>query len=426
MSKSKFNPLITASVMSAVCLAGVSNVSQAVVLENLVSDNLSSVQAVDTRSAMSVVPAANSLGQNRYIIQLSGAAIARFEGNAEFGVVPRKSNNKLDVDSAQAQAYLNHLETQQSELLDSLSIALGRNVEVIQTYQFAYNGLAIYLSPSEVESVEDIAGVQKVLLDRNYFLSTDAGPKLIGANNLWGVDGVLSSDIIFASGFEVVVEGNFGAGVVIGTLDTGANFDHPSFAEVGGDGFVHTNPLGAGNFLGVCDPSNTDQFIATYTCNNKTIGGYDFVNGLEPIDGFDIPGPEDENGHGSHTASTSGGNMLATAEAVGITGIQVSGVAPHATVIMFDVCFNDSAGTGLCPGVSSIASVDQAIADGLVDVINFSIGGGGSPWTDPVSEAFLNATASGIFVATSAGNAGPGPGTLGHVEPWTSSSGAST
>ncbi len=422
MSKSKFNPLISASVMSAVYLAGISTNAQAVVTDESVTDNLSHLEAIDHRTSVEAAP--NALGHKRYIIQLDAPALANFSGNSLFSAIPRKGQ-RLDVDTIEAQSYLAHLKNEQDQTLDAISNALGRNVEAVLSFQTAYNGMAVYLAPHELLTVNSTSGIRRIIPDRDYFLTTDAGPTLIGANNVWGVDGI-DNDLIFAGGFEAVVPGNFGAGVVIGTLDSGANFDHPSFAEVGGDGYVHTNPLGAGNYLGVCDSNNIDQYIDTYTCNSKLIGGYDFLAGLVPGDGVDIAGPEDENGHGSHTASTSGGNMLDDAEILGITGIQVSGVAPHANHVIFDVCYNNAQGRGACPGASSIASVDQAIADGVVDVINFSISGGNSPWNDPVSQAFLNATASGIFVAVSAGNSGPGPGTLGHVEPWTASSGAST
>ena len=59
--------------------------------------------------------------------------------------------------------------------------------------------------------------------------------------------------------------------------------------------------------------------------------------------------------------------------------------------------------------VDIVAAIDQAVRDG-VDVINYSIGttGGGDPFTDAVNLAFMNAASAGIFVATSAGNDGPG------------------
>ena len=45
----------------------------------------------------------------------------------------------------------------------------------------------------------------------------------------------------------------------------------------------------------------------------------------------------------------------------------IKGVAPHANIIGYDVC------DGGCQGYSIVASIEQAIIDG-VDVINYSIG----------------------------------------------------
>ncbi len=55
---------------------------------------------------------------------------------------------------------------------------------------------------------------------------------------------------------------------MIGVLDRGINSDHPSFADIGGDGYDHTNPLGSGNYLpgSYCDsmhPIRTIQASAT-------------------------------------------------------------------------------------------------------------------------------------------------------------------
>jgi hypothetical protein len=99
----------------------------------------------------------------------------------------------------------------------------------------------------------------------------------------------------------------------------------------------------------------------------------------------------------------------------------VSGVAPRAQVIAYKVCGDLGCFTSDLAG-----GIDQAVADG-VDVINYSIGGGAGPvGLDDL--AFLFANEAGIFVATSAGNSGPGAGTVGSpaVFPWLTSVGAST
>jgi hypothetical protein len=76
---------------------------------------------------------------------------------------------------------------------------------------------------------------------------------------------------------------------------------------------------------------------------------------------------------------------------------QISGVAPHANLISYDVCGSD----GYCSESALIAAIDQSVADG-VDVINLSIVGYGyySPWNDSVSLAAFEARDAGIFVAT--------------------------
>ncbi len=87
---------------------------------------------------------------------------------------------------------------------------------------------------------------------------------------------------------------------------------------------------------------------------------------------------------------------------------------------MYRVCLEQG-----CFNSDSVRAVNQAILDG-VDVINFSIGGGANPYTDPVDLAFLDAFNAGINVNASAGNSGPGAATAAHGGPWETTVGAST
>ena len=140
--------------------------------------------------------------------------------------------------------------------------------------------------------------------------------------------------------------------------------------------------------------------------------------GVEPGD-FDSA--RDFDGHGTHTASTSAGNADVQAVAFGEEVAEISGIAPDAHVVAYK-------GLGPQGGFTSdlAAAIDQAVVDG-VDVINYSIGGGAN-LTGPDEIAFLFAADAGVFVATSAGNSGPGPETVGSpaVAPWITAVGANT
>ena len=331
-----------------------------------------------------------STGPARYIIQLSAPPLARAMGQTQ---------------PAAASQYQRTLDAQQTAFLTTLSQEIGRSVKPIFRYTVAYNGMTVTLTGAEAAQAAGLPGVTAVIPDREETLLTDAGPAWINANAIWDGSGVPGG-----------VPGK-GEGVIIGVIDTGINMDHPSFAATGGDGYVHQNPLGAGNYKGVCDPGSS-QYDPAFTCNAKLIGAWDFADVYGESDG-----PEDNNGHGSHTASTAAGNVVtATLTApAGYTYLNdISGVAPHANLIAYDACV-----TASCPTSSLLAAVNQAVADG-VDVISYSISGGTNPYADPVEQAFLAANEAGVIVSAAAGNSGPDPGTLAHQAPWVMTVGAST
>ena len=123
----------------------------------------------------------------------------------------------------------------------------------------------------------------------------------------------------------------------------------------------------------------------------------------------------DDDGHGSHTGSTTAGNQVeATAYAAKGTEHEFSvtstikGVAPHANVIGYDVC------DGGCQGYSIVTSSSRRSSTASTSSTTRSARAPPpSPWTDLDAIGFLNARAAGIHVATSAGNDGPGAATLG-------------
>ncbi len=369
-------------------------------------------------ACMGILSSAQAAEKQIYLIQFEEPALASYSG----GIAGLRATSpaatgqrKLDVRSAASQEYLNWLKARHQQKLAAMQGKLSRAVQPVFEYNVAMNGMAVRLTPEEARQVASLKGVKRVEPDKNYQLHTDAGPLLIGADTIW-------------SGANMPGNvPNKGEGIVIGVIDTGINFDHPSFSDTPADGYDYAaaNPLGAGNFVGWCDPANPN-FNPAFVCNNKHIGAWDFADAVTA----ENDGPEDSNGHGSHTASTAAGNTIpappggffvATSGTI-LNAPSISGVAPHAHIINYDVCENS------CPGSAIVAAINQAIADG-VDIISFSISGGLSPWND-ADRVFLDAVNAGILVSASAGNTSAGTpdpvGNVNHLGPWMMTIAAST
>ena len=339
-----------------------------------------------------------------WIVRLTEPPLARYAGGVA-GLEPTHARTlgrrKLDPRSSASRAYLRFLDRRQDRIRASIEARCGRAVPVLRRFQAAVNGLAVRLSEAEAGVVRGVPGVRDVVRDTADAPDTDRGPLFIRADEIWP-GGSTGADTM-------------GEAIVIGILDTGINGTHASFADPGPvDSHTHTNPLGNGVFLGRCAlPSLHPDYYPH--CNNKLIGAYSFSADDDP---------EDEDGHGSHVASTAAGNLLSVFAPVVNTVnpslvYDISGVAPHANLVMYEVCAPDPV---FCTASARVAAVDQAILNGVVDVLNHSIDNDGAPWTTLVSEAFLDATEAGIFVAQSAGNYGPAPATVNSATaPWTAS-----
>ncbi len=284
-------------------------------------------------------------------------------------------------------------------------IAAAADGTVINRYDKVFNGGSMILPGENVDALAGRPGVTGVFLDTLQQPTTETSPQFIGAPTAWNALGG---------------QGSAGEGVVVGILDTGIWPEHPSLSDPDPLGKPYAAPPVT---PAACDFGSATPGDAPFTCNNKLIGAYKFlatyiaVNGLLPTE-FDSA--RDDNGHGTHTATTAAGNRGVAASLFGVPFGTVSGVAPRAHIIAYRVC----ADLG-CYQSDSVAAVNQAILDG-VDVINFSIGGGNNPYADAVELAFATAYDNGVFVAASAGNSGPTADTTAHRGPWVTTVAAST
>lgn len=331
-------------------------------------------------------------GAEVYIVTFSEPGALKYEGGtgglkATAKVLRSKARNKGA--NPDVRAYRDYLNGVLDDHANQMTAALNRQVQPLLRYNVLRTGMAVLLTAEEAQLVAGMPGVLEVRKDEMYELDTDAGPQWIAADTIWDGSAVPGG------------APNFGAGVVVGILDTGVNMDHPSFSATPEDGHTYVNPFGDGVFIGDCD--------GTFVCNNKLIGVWDFADPFGEADG-----PEDGDGHGSHTASTVAGNFISGPFLDGeFLAASISGVARHANVITYDVC----AGSG-CPGAATHAGAEQALLDG-VDVVNYSISGGTNPWSGADRDRdFLDLVDNGTVVSASAGNNGPTPGTVAHLGPW--------
>jgi subtilisin family serine protease len=339
-------------------------------------------------------------GVKSYIVVLQADPIVAYTGGiAGFAATQPRAGDKVRAKSPDVLKYDKFLEASHSESLKKAGIS---DKAKIHDYTFALNGYSALLTEEQVEAIKLQKDVVLVLEDQIRTKQTDSSPAFLGLTAPGGA-------------YDL---GYTGEGVVVGIIDTGIWPEHPSFVD---DGSFPAPPVALPCEFGDTAWNPND---APFTCNNKLIGAYQMLDTYRALTGIDpdeFNSARDDDGHGTHTASTTAGNAGVAASMYGLPVATISGIAPRAQVIAYK-------GLGNLGGYTSdlAASIDQAVADG-VDVINYSIGGGaGAPGADEI--AFLFAADAGVFVATSAGNSGPGASTVGNpgTFPWLTTVGAST
>jgi subtilisin family serine protease len=342
-------------------------------------------------------------------VKITEQSVAAYDGHIPglAATSPTVTGRPLDLASPEARAYLDHLNAKIDESLASLQ-ALVPEAEVLHRYDVVLGGYAVRVPVAKLDRLARVANVQAVLPDELQEIDTYRSPEFIGAPTTWEQLGGQTSA---------------GEGVVVGILDSGIWPEHPSFSDPDPQGNPYPEPpadwAGTACEFGAAGGPTDDAF----DCNNKLIGADRFMATYETfvgLEAYEYRSARDDDGHGTHTASTAAGNAGAPAAAGVLDFGTFSGVAPRAHIAAYKVC-----GELGCYGTDSAAAIQQAILDG-VDVLNFSISGGANPYGDVVSLAFLDAYTAGVFVAASAGNTGPGANTVNHRAGWITTVAAST
>ncbi|KDP28707.1 hypothetical protein JCGZ_14478 [Jatropha curcas] len=264
--------------------------------------------------------------------------------------------------------------------------------QLLYVYETVMSGFSAKLSKEQVKALSKTNGFISAIPDEMLTLHTTHSPQFLGLENgkgLWSPPS-LASDVI------------------IGVLDTGIWPEHVSFQDTG----LSAVPS---KWKGICE---TGTKFSSSNCNRKIIGARAFFKGYESVVGrinetVDYRSPRDSQGHGTHTASTAGGNLIYNASFFGLANGAAAGMKYTARIAVYKVCWPLG-----CTNTDLLAAIDQAVNDG-VDVLSLSLGGTAKPfYADNVAIASFGATQNGVFVSCSAGNSGPSRSTVDNTAPW--------
>lgn len=155
----------------------------------------------------------------------------------------------------------------------------------------------------------------------------------------------------------------------------------------------------------------------------KIIGARFYLKGFEaengPLESFNafplFRSARDSEGHGTHTASTIAGSVVANVSLFGMARGTARGGAPSARLVIYKACWFD-----MCSDADVLSTMDDSISDG-VDILSLSL----AYFQNAISIGAFHAFRRGILVSTSAGNSAF-PGTATNVAPWILTVAAST
>ncbi|XP_040380849.1 CO(2)-response secreted protease-like isoform X2 [Oryza brachyantha] len=292
------------------------------------------------------------------------------------------------------------------EMLTSVAPAgeeQGEVAALTHSYRHAFEGFAAELTEAEAVALSGHERVVSVFRDRALELHTTRSWDFLD------VQSGLRSDRL----------GRRASGdVIVGIVDTGVWPESASFSDAG----MGEVPA---RWRGVCmegpDFKKSD-------CNKKLIGARYY--GGQPgsvarasntsslgIGGTATGGsPRDAVGHGTHTASTAAGAVVAAADYYGLAKGAAKGGAPASRLAVYKAC-----SLGGCASSAVLKAIDDAVGDG-VDVVSISIGMSSAFQsdflTDPIALGAFHAHQKGVLVVCSGGNDGPNPYTVVNSAPW--------
>lgn len=269
--------------------------------------------------------------------------------------------------------YVSSLSQTQDQVIDRIAAAASANITVMGRYTKALNGFMAQVAAKDINTIRALDGVKSVTRAPKHEINLAKSVPLI------------QSDLVWTLGET----GYTGKDITIAVIDTGIDYTHAMFGTLGDSNAYASN-----------DPAVVEA--GTFP-TPKVIGGWDFAGTDYDADANPIPVPDpdplDENGHGTHVAST----------AAGVDAGFGKGVAPDAHLYALKVFGADGSTNLVADAIEwAMDPNGDGYIDDHVDVINMSLGSSFGPAdeNDPEYIAIEAANTVGVFVVASAGNAG--------------------
>ena len=320
-------------------------------------------------------------------------------------------NVKIAATNFFVKAYRNNLKKNQDKITAKIEKTTGKDLDVVWNLTLAANVISANVTYGEIEAIEAVNGVKKVLIETCY--EPDVASKGAADPNMATSGTQTGSISAWAAGYT-------GAGSRIAIIDTGTDVDHISFNATAYEyslayraGLAGMTPdeyrasldlLTAAEIEKVASELNVSLTGEEAYINSKVAFGYNYVD-----KDYDVSHLNDKQGeHGSHVSGIAAANAFVPTESgftSALDSVFVQGVAPDAQLITMKV-FGKKGGAY---DTDYMAAIEDAIILGA-DSINLSLGSG-NPGRSRSSKAEYQAimeslTKSGVVVAMSAGNSG--------------------
>lgn len=332
------------------------------------------------------------------------------EGDA---TIAHYSTENIAENSA-AMQYRASLETEQNKIANKISKEVfgGKDkLDVVWNLTLAANIISANVKYGDIAAIEEIPGVQEVVLETRY------EPMVVKTEEK--ADPNTATSGVMTGTYTAYAEGYTGAGSRIAIVDTGTDLDHQSFDA---DAFLYSLEQGGNEdadlltveeIAKVLPDLNLVEKMPSVTAedlyiNAKVPFGFNYIDKNLTVD----HDSDNQGEHGSHVAGIAAANAYIPDGNGGyesaLNSVKVQGAAPDAQIITMKVF---GAGGGAYDS-DYMAAIEDAVMLGC-DSVNLSLGSGNpgfSKSTGSSADVYNGIMAalenSGTVVSMSAGNSG--------------------